>query len=225
MRNFRPLALGLCLGASAVLIVASSSVYTTYGTGNGTAQAFVQLCPKSDGTQNAVPCPTGGGGSGGDASVGTINATAPTSGQQVAFPNSSGNLVSPTLTVDGAVPIGTTAVSSANNLAGTFTGTGASAPFTPDVARNGGTFNVAVYGSSSQSPGAALGGTVYLARSINGSPYLPVTANGSQLESFTTVASEQWSEPGSQNGTTKTVSYELICSSYSTGTITYGISQ
>jgi hypothetical protein len=52
----RRLGLILCLGASAVLIVASSSVYTTYGTGNGTAQAFVQLCPKSDGTQNAVPC-------------------------------------------------------------------------------------------------------------------------------------------------------------------------
>ena len=88
--------------------------------------------------------------------------------------------------------------------AGTFAAVGPSTPFTPTAGRP---FNVVLWGAST-APGASLSGTVYLARSTDGgATYLPLTASGSQIESFTQVASESWTEY--QVG----VTYELVCSS------------
>ena len=91
---------------------------------------------------------------------------------------------------------------------GTFTGTGQSAAV--GVAPTA--FNVSEWGT--------FVATVQLERSFdNGVTWLPVTANGSQLELFTGPASENWSE--SEAG----VLYRLNCTSYTSGTVNYRISQ
>ena len=113
----------------------------------------------------------------------------------------------------GFAPSGVAAIS------GTFLATGHSAAFMPLTGRS---FNLAVWssGASGTQPGQSLGGTVYLARSIDGgATYTPVTGAGTQLETFSATAGETWME--SQNG----VTYELICSGYNSGTINYRFSQ
>jgi hypothetical protein len=121
-------------------------------------------------------------------------------------------------------PSGTQAVSQAPLLAsgvapvaGTFTAAGSSPSFVPAAGRP---FNIALWSSTGTAASTSLGGTVYLARSIDGgTTFLPLTANGTQLELFTAVASENWSE--SQFA----VPYELVCTSSVTGTIYYRLSQ
>lgn len=101
-------------------------------------------------------------------------------------------------------------------VAGSFTATGVSAPFTPIAGR---AFNIALWAAAT-TPAAMLGGTVYLERSTDGgTTFLPVTAAGIQLGTWTAVASEAWSED--QVG----VQYKLVCSAFSSGPINYRISQ
>ena len=144
----------------------------------------------------------GGGVGGGGSSSGTVAV--------------SGGTVS--LTGTSAVTQAPLLASGISAVSGTFTGAGSSAPF---VAPAGRSFNVAVWpaGNNAPAPGTSLGGTVYLARSTDGgTTTLPLTGDGTQLESFTTVASESWTE--SQVG----VSYELVCTGTPTNPIAYRIS-
>ncbi len=161
-----------------------------------------------------------GGGTitgGGNSAAGTVGAAVPTAGDYLAFSNAGGTLVgvspsNPLPTYAG--PLGASGVTP---LAGTFTGTGSSATFTPAAGRS---FNLAVWATGGTAPGSPLNGTVYLARSIDGgTTFLPLTANGTQLETFTTVASETWAE--SQVGAL----YQLVCSAYTSGTINYRFAQ
>jgi hypothetical protein len=98
----------------------------------------------------------------------------------------------------------------------TITGNAASAAF---VAVKNVPFNIAGWVTGGTTPGSSLSGTVYLERSIDGgATYLPITASGNQIESFTSVFSESW-----QDGQANAL-YELQCSSC-TGTINVRISQ
>jgi hypothetical protein len=111
---------------------------------------------------------------------------------------------------------------SPSTISGTFTATGNSSAFVPDAGR---TFNIELWNSlyvvSGQvAPNTSLGGTVYLARTCaGGSVILPLTASGVQINSWTQTASEQWQD--SEYG----VSYYLVCSAYSSGSIFYRMSQ
>jgi hypothetical protein len=110
------------------------------------------------------------------------------------------------------------AASGISSVAGTFVAAGNSAPFTPAAGRS---FNIAVWpaGNAAPAPGTSLTGTVYLARSTDGgTTLLPLTASGTQLEAFTTTASESWTE--SQVG----VTYELVCTGTPANPIAYRIS-
>lgn len=159
---------------------------------------------------SSIPALPAGANAIGSVSVSNLPATQPVSG---------------TVGVGGTLPgfasvpsvaVGNFPASGVSAVTGTFTGTGTSVAFTPLAGR---AFNFSII-SASTAPGASLNGTVYLARSIDGgTTYTPVTASGTQLESFTTVTGESWSD--SQTG----ASYELICSVYTSGTITYRISQ
>jgi hypothetical protein len=101
-------------------------------------------------------------------------------------------------------------------VSGSLTVAGTSAPFTPVAGRN---FNVAVWSTAGTTAGTTLNGTIALTRSTDGTIFLPLTAAGNQIEVFTAVASESWSESQAN------VPYELNCSSISTGTIYYRFSQ
>ncbi len=94
---------------------------------------------------------------------------------------------------------------------GTFAATGQSASWTP-LAGQG--FNIHLTGT--------FVGTVQLERQLNG-VWAPVTvsAGGSiiQMELWSAPASDVWGEP--QYG----VSYRLNCTAYTSGTITYQVSQ
>jgi hypothetical protein len=167
---------------------------------------------------NVAAGSSGGGGtvavSGGTLTLSTGNTVAVSNAGTV--PLSVGGTVA--LSSGGTVTSVTAALaaSGVSSVAGSFTTASNSGTFVPAAGR---TFNVAVWATGGIAPGSSLSGTVYLARSIDGgTTFLPLTANGSQLESFTTVASETWSE--SQVG----VPYELVCSSV-TGTINYRFSQ
>ncbi|WP_426043709.1 hypothetical protein [Caulobacter sp. DWR3-1-2] len=112
----------------------------------------------------------------------------------------------PDLDVSGVAPV-----------TGAFTATGNGAVFTPAAGRP---FNLTVYATGGTAPGSALNATVYLARSIDGgTTYLPITATGAQLFSFTTVANESLYE--TQTG----VTYRLICTLYTSGTVNYRFAQ
>lgn len=102
-------------------------------------------------------------------------------------------------------------------VTGTFTGTGNGSVFTPAAGRP---FNLTVYATGGTAPGSTLNATVYLARSIDGgTTYLPMTAAGGGIYSFTALANEGLYE--SQTGAT----YRLVCSSYTSGTINYRFAQ
>jgi hypothetical protein len=91
---------------------------------------------------------------------------------------------------------------------GTFTGTGQSAA----VGVQPGAFNVSQWGT--------FAATVQLERSFdNGVTWLPITANGTQLELFTAPVSEIWVEPEAG------VLYRLNDTAYTSGTVNYRISQ
>jgi hypothetical protein len=94
-------------------------------------------------------------------------------------------------------------------VTGAFAAPGQSASFAPLAGRG---FNISIWGTFS--------GTVQLERSFDaGSTWLPVTANGTQLEKFTSAASEQWQEDEAG------VLYRLNCTALASGTADYRLSQ
>lgn len=109
------------------------------------------------------------------------------------------------------------AASGVTAVTGTFTATGNGSVFTPAAGRP---FNLTVYATGGTAPGSTLNATVYLARAIDGgTTYLPTTAAGGGIYSFTALANEQLYE--SQTG----VTYRLVCSSYTSGTVNYRFAQ
>jgi hypothetical protein len=101
------------------------------------------------------------------------------------------------------------AASGLASVTGAFGATGSSATFAPLGGRK---FNASIWGT--------FVGTVQLQRSFDsGTTWLPLTSNGTQLETFTAPASEQWQEDESG------VLYRLICTAYTSGTVNYRISQ
>ncbi len=96
-------------------------------------------------------------------------------------------------------------------VTGTFSATGQSASFIPNAGRP---FNISITGT--------FVGTVELDRFLNGA-WQPVTVgvNGTtiQLEQWSATASDQWTEPQAY------VSYRLNATAYTSGTITYALSQ
>lgn len=103
---------------------------------------------------------------------------------------------------DGYAPAGNVPVT------GTFVATGRSAVFSPRAGRG---FNVEVRGT--------FVGSVQMERSFDGTNWTPMTAAGTQLYAWTAPASEQAQEDevGPQ--------YSLNCTAYTSGTVTYRISQ
>lgn len=94
-------------------------------------------------------------------------------------------------------------------LSGAFNLAGQSADFTPIAGR---AFNVSIWGT--------FVAAVRLERSFDaGATWLPLTANGTALMSFSGPVSEQWSDD--EVG----VRYRLKCTAYTSGTVNYRISQ
>ena len=100
------------------------------------------------------------------------------------------------------------AASGLSAIASTFVAAGQSASLTPKAGRG---FNISLWGT--------FVATVQLERTFDGTNWLPITANGTQLMKFTAPCSEQWSddEVGPQ--------YRLNCTSWTSGTVSYRISQ
>jgi len=98
--------------------------------------------------------------------------------------------------------------SGTTNITSTFTGTGVSSSFTPLYGRP---FNVSLWGT--------FVATVQLQRSLDGTNWLPLTANGSTLETFYGPASDIWQED--EVGAI----YRLDCTAFTSGTVNYRISQ
>lgn len=95
----------------------------------------------------------------------------------------------------------------------TFTATGASAAFAPILGRD---FNVSLWNT----PGHTFVASVQLERSFdNGVTWLPITAAGTQLYQWTAPASEVANECEGN------VLYRLNCTSYTSDTVNYRISQ
>lgn len=97
-------------------------------------------------------------------------------------------------------------------VTGAFTATGQSATYTPAVLLRDGMFNVTLYGTFVAS--------VQLERTFdNGSNWHAMTAAGTPIYVWTDEASEQAqeTEPG--------VRYRLNCTAYTSGTVTYRISE
>lgn len=100
------------------------------------------------------------------------------------------------------------------NVTGSFTATGQSGSLVPAIGRRdivAGNFNVSVYGT--------FVGSVQLERSFDNTNWLPITANGTQLYKWTAPASENAQE------TEEGVLYRLNCTAYTSGTISYRLSQ
>jgi hypothetical protein len=104
---------------------------------------------------------------------------------------------------------GVYAASGVTAVESTFSATGQSASFTPIYGRN---FNISITGT--------FVGTIQLQRYIDATiGWVPITAAGQQMLTWTAPASEVWSE--SQVG----VLYRLSCIAYTSGTAIYSISQ
>jgi hypothetical protein len=133
------------------------------------------------------------------------------------LPIGSGEKVAVIEAADPPTQVSSAAPSGVAPVTGSFTGTGNSANFTPIAGRS---YNLAVWATGATAQGSALGGTVYLARSTDGgTTFLPITAAGGGIYSFTALANESLYE--SQAG----VLYRLICSAYTSGTINYRFTQ
>lgn len=91
---------------------------------------------------------------------------------------------------------------------GTFSATGSSSSYVPLAGRG---FNISLRGT--------FVATVQLERSFDGTNWHPITASGTQLYVWTAPASEIAVEP--QCG----VLYRLNCTSYTSGTVNFRISQ
>jgi hypothetical protein len=103
-------------------------------------------------------------------------------------------------------------------VTGTLSSVTSSATFAPAAGRP---FNLTLYATGSTTPGSSLGGsTVYLARSLDsGTTWLPITAAGSTIYSFTTLANETLYE--AQTG----VLYRLTVSVYGGTSMPFGFFQ
>jgi hypothetical protein len=102
------------------------------------------------------------------------------------------------------------------NVTGTFTALGQSNAFLPEGLNEFGEvdhqFNVSLWGT--------FVATVQLERSFdNGTTWLPLTANGTQVMKWTAPASESTGE------TEAGVLYRLNCTAYTSGTVNYRLSQ
>ena len=99
-----------------------------------------------------------------------------------------------------------------SNVTGTFAATGQSAVFSPQginpVSRP---FNLSLWGT--------FAATVQLERSFDGATWLPLTALGTAVYVFTAPCSETAEE------TEMGVVYRLNCTSYTSGTVNYRLSQ
>jgi hypothetical protein len=116
-----------------------------------------------------------------------------------------------------AINVPALSTSGVTAVTGTFTGTGNGSVFAPSAGRP---FNLTIYATGATTPGSGLAASVYLARSIDGgTTYLPMTAAGGGIYSFTSLANESLYE--SQTG----VTYRLICTSYTSGTVNYRFAQ
>lgn len=94
-------------------------------------------------------------------------------------------------------------------VAGAFNGVANSLGFVPNKYRP---FNISIWGTFSA--------TVRVVRSFDGgATYLPITADGNALLTFTGPVSEQWSEPEAD------VLYRLECTVFTSGPVNYRISQ
>ena len=93
-------------------------------------------------------------------------------------------------------------------LTGTFTATGQGASFQPEPGRP---FNLEIRGT--------FVGTVQLERSLDGTNFVPVTAAGVTLYS--------WTAPGSESNEESEIGvlFRLNCTAYTSGTINWRISQ
>ena len=101
------------------------------------------------------------------------------------------------------------AASGVSPVSGTFTGTGQSASLTPIAGRG---FNISLWGTFAAS--------VQLERSFDGgTTWLPITASGVQLFKWTAPASEVNQEDQAS------VLYRLNCTSFTSGTVNFRISQ
>lgn len=95
-------------------------------------------------------------------------------------------------------------------VTGEFTNAGQTSPaFTPIAGRG---FNITI-------SGATVSASIRLERSFGSNAWHPITANGVAIMVFSTPISEQWSDD--ETG----VQYRLACTSYTTGPVTYRISQ
>lgn len=101
----------------------------------------------------------------------------------------------------------------AQNLTGTFAATGQSASFLPDGVddKTDRVFNVSLWGT--------FVATVQLERSLDGTNWLPLTANGTPIEKFTAPCSEEIEEDEA------TAIYRLNCTAYTSGTVNYRMSE
>jgi hypothetical protein len=103
-------------------------------------------------------------------------------------------------------------------VTGTISAVGSTASFPAAAGR---TFNMTLYATGAKTPGASLGGSVvYLERSLDsGTTWLPITASGSTLYSFTTLANETLYE--GQAG----VLFRLTCSTWGGTPMPFGFFQ
>lgn len=101
------------------------------------------------------------------------------------------------------------------NVTGSFTATGQSASFQPVIRDRGwGQFNITLTGTGV--------GSVQLERNLDGTNWAPIYAAGTQLFQWT-YAGTNLTEIGEENE--RGAQYRLNCTSYTSGTITYRISQ
>lgn len=98
-------------------------------------------------------------------------------------------------------------------LTGALSATGQSANFQPLLgSKRIATFNVSVWGT--------FVGTIQLERSFDGgTTWLPITSAGSAAFKYTAPASEQQTEPEAA------ARYRMNCTTYTSGTINYRLSQ
>lgn len=102
-------------------------------------------------------------------------------------------------------------------VVGTFTSPGNGLTFTPVAGRS---FNLTIYATGGTAPGSTLNATIYLTRSTDGgTTFLPITAVGTGIYSFTSLANESLYE--SQTG----VIYRPTALSVTSGTVNYRFTQ
>ena len=106
------------------------------------------------------------------------------------------------------VSLGALSASGKTPVTGSFAATGQSAAFTPIAGRD---FNIAMSGT--------FVATVQLEQSFDGTNWLAIKVDDTQLCVFTSTGVRSWAN--SESG----VQFRLNCTAYSSGTVTYRVSQ